>query len=216
MADFTLMIGYRNTSSWSLRGWMVMRKSGLAFEVEQFRYRHGDGKARLLAASPTGKVPVLIDRRGDKPLTVWESLSICEYAAEHAPGARLWPVAPDARALARSIAAEMHSGFVVLRDKLSMDLLARKLSAPLDDPALKADIARIETIWTECRTRHGKPAGGPFLFGAFTAADAMFAPLAARFRTYDVRLDPICQAYADTILADPDFRAWEEDARKEA
>lgn len=216
MAQFKLYIGYRNTSSWSLRGWLMARKSGLEFTEEQIRYRDGDGKAKLLSTSPTGKVPLLADERGAKPLRIWETIAIGEYLAERVPEKHLWPVDPDARALARAVSAEMHAGFAVMRDKLSMDLLARGLPASLDDPALKADVGRIETIWTECRTRYGNDGGGPFLFGKFTIADAMFAPVASRFRTYDVRLDPICQAYADAIFADPDFQAWEAGARAEA
>lgn len=215
MPGFTLYIGYRNVSSWSLRGWLMARKSGLKFTERFVRYREPEEKAKLLAISPTGKVPLLVDERGEEPVRIWETIAIGEYLAEHFPDAKLWPLDPAARALARSVSAEMHAGFSALRSQMSMDLLGRSLSASLEDPALKSDVARIETIWTECRTLYGNDGGGPFLFGHFTIADAMFAPVATRFRTYDARLDPICQAYADTILSDPDMLAWEEAARSE-
>lgn len=212
MPDFTLYIGYRQTSSWSLRGWLAMRKTGAPFEEVFIRYRLTADKRRLTEASPTGKVPFLAHRRNGTEIKVWESLAIGEYLAECFPDRGLWPADPAARALARSVAAEMHSGFRPLRDFYSMDLLGRHQAGPAPESAV-ADVRRIEAIWRECRTVWGERGGGPYLFGQFTVADAMYAPVATRFRTYGVLLDPVAQAYAEAILADPDMMAWEEAAR---
>jgi glutathione S-transferase len=211
MADFELYIGYRHTSSWSLRAWLALRKTGVPFEEVMIRYRRPDGPARLKALSPTSKVPVLIDRRNGGELMVWDSLAICEYLAEAFPAARLWPADSRARALARSVSAEMHSGFQPLREHMAMALLER-LPKP-DNAAVDADIARIVEIWRTCRERWSSTDGGPYLFGRFTIADAMFAPVASRFQTYGVSLDPIAEAYKVAILADPDVAVWFEQAR---
>lgn len=209
MSEFTLYIGYRHVSSWSLRAWMMMRKSGAPFIEEMIRYRLPDQKQRIVAASPTGKVPLLVHQRGEETIRVWESLAIGEYLAEVLPEARLWPADPAARSMARSVSCEMLSGFRPLRDKLSMDLLGRH-EITIDEAPVKADIARVETIWTEARTNYGS--GGPYLFGHFTVADAMFAPVATRFRTYGVKLTSFAQAYCEAMLDDPDMKAWEEQA----
>lgn len=216
MAAFTLSIGYRNTSSWSLRGWLMARKAGIDFAEQFIPYRTEEGKALLRALSPSGKVPLLVDQRGKAPLLVWDSLAIGEYLAECFPQKELWPNGREARALARSVSAEMHSGFANLREKLPMDFLGRDLAAPLDDPLLKVDLARVSSIWAKCRNRFGKDLGGPFLFGTFTLADAMYAPVVSRFRSYGVKLDPICRDYLDAILSDADFLAWEAAAVQEA
>jgi glutathione S-transferase len=214
MADFHIYLGYRSVSSWSMRAWLPLKKTGAPFEETLLRYRTKEGKARLLELSPTGKVPLLVHKRGGKEVKVWDSMAIGEYLAEVVPAARLWPADPEARALARSIAAEMHSGFPALRNELSMALLERKPKT-VTDPAAKADIARVEAIWTETRERWGKAGGGPFLFGHFTIADAMYAPVATRFRTYETKIGPAASAYMQAILDDPDMKLWDENAVKE-
>jgi len=216
MSEFAFLIGYRHVSSWSLRGWLAMRKTGAPFEEVLIRYRLPDQKARLTAMSPTSKVPLLIHERGEETVKVWDSIAIGEYLAELFPEQRLWPEDPVARALARSISAEMHSGFRPLRDRLDMDLLGRHEGVSVDDEPVASDLARIQQIWTECRERYGEKEGGPYLFGHFTIADAMYAPVATRFRTYGVTLEPVAEAYKDALLNDPDMKAWEDAARTEA
>jgi glutathione S-transferase len=214
MADFHIYIGYRTLSSWSLRGWLAVKKSGVAFEETLLRYRTFEGKTRLNQLSPTSKVPLLVHKRDGKEIKVWDSLAICEYVAEVVPSAKLWPEDPAARAYARSISAEMHSGFRPLREHLNMALLERHPNP--NNPQANADIARIEKMWRECREMWGKSGGGPYLFGHFTGADAMYAPVATRFRTYGVKLGATAQAYCEAILADPAMREWEDKARKDA
>lgn len=211
MPDLHLYIGYRSVSSWSMRGWLPVKKSGAAFEEVLMRYRTKEGKAALVAMSPTGKVPLLVHKRDGGEVKVWDSLAIGEYVAETFPAARLWPEEPAARAFARSIAAEMHSGFAPLRNELSMALLERKPKVVTDEKAL-ADIARVDALWTEARERWGKAGGGPFLFGHYTIADAMYAPVATRFRTYGVKPGAVASAYMEAVLADPDMKLWEANA----
>lgn len=213
MADFQLYIGYRHTSSWSLRGWLAMRKAGVPFEEIMIRYRRPDHKARLTAVSPTSKVPLLVDRRGGGEIKVWDSLAIGEYLAEAFPAARLWPEDRGARAVARSVSAEMHSGFRPLREQLGMALLEHRPKPENADA--DADIARVAEIWQTCRERFGEAVGGPYLFGHFTIADAMYAPVVSRFHTYGVIPNPVAEAYISAILADPDVAAWFEQARKD-
>jgi len=213
MADFQLYIGYRHTSSWSLRGWLAMRKTGVPFEEILIRYRRPDHKVRLTAVSPTSKVPLLIDRRGGGEIKVWDSLAIGEYLAEAFPAVRLWPEDKEARAVARAVSAEMHSGFRPLREHLAMALLEH-LPKP-ENAEVDADIARVAEIWRTCRARWGETGDGPYLFGHFTIADAMYAPVVSRFHTYGVALDPISSAYQTAILADPDVAAWFEQAKKD-
>jgi glutathione S-transferase len=199
----TLVIGNKNYSSWSMRPWLAMRASGIAFE-EVFIPLYTDNKAdkdRILSFSRSGKVPSLVD--GD--ITVWDSLAIIEYLAERFPEAGLWPRDRAARAHARSISAEMHSGFLPLRNECGMNLHRPVGAVTLSEDA-RANIARIEEIWTDCRTRYGK--AGPFLFGAFTAADAMYAPVVHRFRTYAIKVGPLAQAYMETMMALPAFAEW--------
>jgi glutathione S-transferase len=212
MADFHIYIGYRTISSWSLRGWLPLKKAGVAFEETLIRYRVPADKARLTGLSPTGKVPLLVHRRDGGEVRIWDSLAIGEYLAELFPAAGLWPKDAVARAHARAIVAEMHSGFRPLRNHLSMALLDRRPGEGLHGEGVAADIARIEAMWTEARERWGKPAGGPFLFGNFTIADAAYAPVATRFRTYMPHLMPVCMAYVEAVLADPDFLEWENKA----
>jgi glutathione S-transferase len=212
MPDFHIYIGYREVSSWSLRGWLPLRKTGAAFDETLIRYRLPEQKQRLAAVSPAGKVPLLVHRRDGGEVKVWDSLAIGEYLAELFPDKHLWPADPAARAFARSIAAEMHSGFKALREHLPMALLERKPKV-ITDPEALADIARVAAIWREARERWGVKNGGPWMFGHFTVADAQYAPIATRFRTHGVTLDPVAQAYMEAVLADPDFRAWEAQAK---
>jgi len=212
MPDFHLYVGYREISSWSIRAWLPMRKTGAPFEETLIRYRIPEQKERLVALSPTGKVPLLVHRRDGGDIKVWDSLAIGEYLAECFPEKRLWPEDPAARAFARSIAAEMHSGFRALREHLPMALLERRPRRAGNEEA-SAEIERVTSMWREARERWGAEAGGPWLFGHFTIADGMYAPIATRFRTYGVDLDPVSAAYRDTVLGDADFQAWEAQAR---
>ena len=205
--DLHLYHGYPGVSSWSLRAWLAARKAGLEFDRTLVDYRRPEGKAQLRALSPNGLVPLLVHRIGGREVVIWESLSVCEYLAELAPEARLWPAPSAARALARSVANEMHAGFLAMRQCLDMALLERR-QAVLTDEA-RADIARIEAIWTQCRETFGEADGGPWLFGHFTIADAMFAPVATRFRTYGISTGPTAAAYQAAVLADPDMLEWE-------
>ncbi|MEC4594590.1 glutathione S-transferase family protein [Nitrospirillum amazonense] len=214
-ADLTLILGSKTYSSWSLRPYLALRHAGLAFEEVVIPLRQTDSKARMLAHSPAGKVPALIHRTGPHraaggDITVWDSLAICEYAAELAPDARLWPQDAGARAHARSISAEMHSGFMDVRRNLFMDL-GRTIDRPERLAKAAGDITRIQAIWADCLDRHG----GPFLFGAFTIADAMYAPVVTRFQTWKVPLSEASQAYVDAIEALPAMKDWRADAAKE-
>jgi glutathione S-transferase len=214
MTDFHITIGYRTVSSWSLRGWLPMQKAGVPFDETLMRYRTPEGKAALNKISPTGKVPFLVHQRPDgTEARVWDSLAIGEYLAEAVPAARLWPDDPIARAYARSIAAEMHSGFAALRHHFDMALLERR-PTPTDPQALR-DVARVEAIWRECRERWGEEGDGPFLFGRWSIADAAYAPVTTRFRTYGAKVGAVSAAYMEAVLTDPDFRIWEEKAKKD-
>jgi len=197
-----LVIGTKRYSSWSLRPWLALKQAGISFDEVVIQLRQPDTQARIAQFSPSGRVPFL----RDDDVSVWDSLAICEYVAEMLPGAYLWPQDRGARAVARSVAAEMHSGFPGLREHLSMDV-ARTIPLPTIPDAARNDIARVQAIWMDCRKRFGM-AGGPFLFGRFTMADAMYAPVATRFRTYGVKLEPVCQAYVDAIMALPAMIEW--------
>ena len=200
-----LVIGNKNYSSWSMRPWLALRANNIAFE-EIFVPLYTDNPAdkdRILSFTRSGKVPCLID--GD--ITVWDSLSIIEYVAERFPEAKLWPEDRAARAHARSISAEMHSGFLPLRNECGMNLRRPIRGLQLSADA-RANVARIDQIWSECRARHSKT--GPFLFGAFGAADAMFAPVVHRFRTYAVDIGASAGAYMETMMALPAFAEWTE------
>jgi glutathione S-transferase len=201
MSAFTLVIGNKNYSSWSLRPWLAMKMAGMEF-AELVIPLHRDATATEIARhSPGAKVPAL--RHGD--LVVWESIAILEYVAETVPEARLWPEQRQARAVARAVSAEMHAGFVALRTHMPMNIRGSK-SGRGRTPEVDADIRRIVAMWEDCRTRFG--AGGPFLFGAFGNADAMYAPVVTRFNTYGVALEGTARAYADAILAMPPMREW--------
>jgi len=202
-----LYIGNKNYSSWSLRPWLALTWAGVAFEervLELGMMGYGKSKqANILAVSPSGRVPAL---KLDAGVTIWDSLAICEWAHEQTPHANLWPADPVARAMARTASAEMHSGFAALRRDASMNL--RRRAAPRDwAEDVRMDVARLEELWSDLRTRFG--AGGPFLFGARTIADAMYAPVATRIRTYAIPVSPVAQAYCDAIFADDAFKSWE-------
>jgi glutathione S-transferase len=197
-----LVIGNKNYSSWSMRPWLALRANHIAFdEVFIPLYTGDDDKKRILGFTHSGKVPALID--GD--VTIWDSLAIIEYLAEGFPEARLWPDDRARRAHARSISAEMHSGFVALRTECGMNL-HRPVGAITLSADAHANIARIQQIWIECRERYGKY--GPFLFGAFGGADAMFAPVVHRFRTYAIPVEPEAQDYMNTVMSLPAFQEW--------
>jgi glutathione S-transferase len=201
----TLVIGNKNYSSWSLRPWLVLRQTGIAFdEVRIPLYRPGS-TAQLAAWSPSGKVPALQD--GD--IRVWDSLAICEYLHERFPDKQLWPADVAARTVARSVSAEMHAGFDALRQNMVMNIRARYPGRGRT-PECLADIERILAIWTACRAQFGR--GGDFLFGRFGIADAMFAPVALRFQTYGVALEGAARDYAGAVLALPALQAWAADA----
>lgn len=213
MSDLTLVIGNKNYSSWSLRPWLALKATGQSFDEVMIVLRRPETKAEILLHSAAGKLPVL--KHGD--LTVWESLSICEYVAETWPEAGLLPEDARARAVARSVMSEMHAGFPNLRRELPMDisklsLLAQNGVTPGEETRL--EIARVQQIWQDCRGRFGD--GGDFLFGRFGIADAMFAPVATRFRTYGVTLDPVSVAYVDAIYALPAMQDWCAAAAKES
>jgi glutathione S-transferase len=197
-----LVIGNKNYSSWSMRPWLALRASNIPFEeVFISLYTGTADKRRILDFSRSGKVPVLVD--GD--VAVWDSLAIIEYVAERFPEKRLWPEHPAHRAHARAISAEMHSGFAALRNECGMNLHRPVRAIELSDDA-RANVARIEEIWAECRARYGQ--SGPFLFGSFGAADAMFAPVVHRFRTYALAVSKETQAYMDTMMTLPAFAEW--------
>jgi glutathione S-transferase len=204
----TLVIGNKNYSSWSMRPWIAMKVAGIAFDEIVISLDAPDFKSRVLKVSGTGKVPAL----NDNGIHVWESLAILDHLAERFPDAKLWPSEPAARAHARAIAAEMHAGFQPLRRLCPMNMWRPVKRRELDDEA-SANVRRIEAIWTDCRARFG--AGGPFLFGAFGAADAMYAPVVARFNTYDVPVGAVARAYMDAVMALPAWREWTEAAQKE-
>jgi len=207
MSGLVLVVGNKNYSSWSLRAWLAMKQLGLEFEERRVSLYVSGAKEQLLGYSPAGKVPILID--GER--RVWDSLAILEYLAES--HASLWPAAPAARALARSISAEMHSGFAALRQHMSMNI-RKRYPGKGRTPETLADAARIVAMWSDCRARFG--ADGPFLFGRFGAADAMYAPVVLRFRTYAVDLPPPCRAYSDAVLELPALREWIHAAELEA
>lgn len=204
----TLVIANKLYSSWSLRPWLLMRQAAIPFDEVVVPLGQLETGERIRRYSPAGKVPVLIDG----PVTVWDSLAIAEYVAERWPEHGLWPSGRDAKALARSISAEMHSGFAALRSACPMNL--GKRFAPRDrGERVAADVARIEAIWRDARARFG--AAGPFLFGSFTVADAMYGPVVTRLDTYDFAVAPDTRAYMDMILTLPAFRDWREAALAE-
>jgi len=201
MSEFTLIIGNRNYSSWSLRAWLVLKKTGAEFEETVIPLGQPDSREQILRFSPSGLGPVLL--HGER--TVWETLAIAETLAELFPDARLWPKDPEARAMARAISAEMHAGFTELRRNMPMNIRASYPGAGMTE-AVQKDINRIESIWRDCRKRFGS--GGSMLFGSFTIADAMFAPVATRFTTYGVELGETAEAYVQALAAYPAMEEW--------
>jgi glutathione S-transferase len=197
-----LVIGNKNYSSWSMRPWLALRANNIDFDEIFIPLYTGEAdKQRILSFTHSGKVPVLID--GD--VTIWDSLAIIEYVAERFPEARLWPEDRARRAHARSISAEMHSGFLALRNECGMNL-HRPIGAIALSAEARANVARVEQIWIECRERYGKM--GPFLFGDFSGADAMFAPVVYRFRTYAIEVRPEARDYIDTMMGLAAFQEW--------
>ena len=208
--DLILVLGNKNLSSWSLRPWLLLRHAQLPFRERVVPFETPGWRDAIAALSPSRRVPAL--HHGE--LVLWDSLAICEYIADVFPEALLWPTDRAARAVARAVSAEMHSGFAHLRRDMSMDVVARHarrtMSQETDD-----DVNRVQALWAECRARAATASGedaGPFLFGRFSIADAMFAPVVWRFRTYDVELGPVARAYSETMLALPAMREWEQDA----
>ena len=196
-----LILGNKNYSSWSLRPWIAMRHAGIPFDEEVIPLYEPGSAERIAAHSPTGKVPVLID--GD--MVIWESLAILDHVAERFAKAQLWPADLKARAHARAISAEMHAGFIPLRRHCPMNMRreSKKLELTTD---VAANVRRIDQIWTECRERFGD--GGPFLFGTFGAADAMYAPIVSRFASYAIAVGPAAEAYMAAVMALPAWKEW--------
>jgi glutathione S-transferase len=209
MERLTLVIGDRNLSSWSLRAWLAMKATGAPFQEVMVRLDRPETKEEILRYSPSGRVPAL--RHG--ALTIWDSLSIAEYLAERFPEARLWPEDPGARATARSVVAEMHSGFAALRRNMPMDCRASRPGEGMAE-GVAEDIDRIVDIWTVCRHCFGR--SGEYLFGSFTVADAFYAPVVSRFVTYGVRpSSEAAESYTDAIWRSPWMKEWVEGARAE-
>lgn len=201
MSTLKLVIGNKNYSSWSLRPWLLLRHMEIPFEEVYIPLYQAESARSLAQWSPSGLVPALVD--GD--LTVWDTLAIGEYLNERFPALGLWPDDAADRAVARSVSAEMHAGFAALRQAMSMNIRARRPGKGRTPECLR-DVDRILSIWNQCRARHA--AAGPFLFGRFTLADVMYAPVVLRFRTYELALDGAARAYADTMLALPAMREW--------
>ncbi len=208
MQKLTLIIGNKAYSSWSLRPWLALRHAEARFDEIRVPLYTPGYKAQLLRLNPAGKVPAL--KHGD--FVIWESLAICEYVAELFPQAKLWPADTAVRALARALCAEMHAGFTAIRSTMPFNCRAkgRQVASSGD---LENEIARVQAIWRECREVHGKR--GPWLFGHFTVADAMYAPIALRFVTYGVQLDEVSADYADTVRRDKSVQEWIKAAGRE-
>jgi glutathione S-transferase len=213
-AHYRLVIGNKNTSSWSLRPWLAMKRLAIPFDEVRINLRDPGMKAQILAHSPAGKVPVLW--AGD--LMIWDSLAILEYLADKHPDVGLWPSDASSRAIARAISAEMHSGFPALREHCPMAILSSRPQDEFPEP-VAANIRRVIEVWRDTRKRFG--GSGRFLFSKFCIADAMYAPVASRLKTYVTDLqafgdDGTAKAYIDTIFAMPEIAAWAEGARREA
>lgn len=210
-----LYIGNKNYSSWSMRPWVLMRETGIVFHEVMVRFDSfspdSQFKQRMRALSPAGKVPVLVD----EDLVVWDTLAIAEYLAERFPERQLWPRERAARARARSVCAEMHSGFAALRSACPMNIEARlpEVGALVlrDRPGVRGDLDRIVQMWCELLSEHG----GPMLFGAFSVADAYYAPVVMRLRTYCLPVPDAVTAYMGRVMELPGVRAWMDDARQE-
>jgi glutathione S-transferase len=201
MAPLTLVIGNKNYSSWSLRAWLLMKHVGVAFDEIVIALDTAGSHDEIDRCSPSGRLPVLL--HGE--LRVWDSLAICEYVAELT--GKGWPQAREARAVARSVSAEMHSGFTNLRTLWPMNARARNRRTAVM-PGLEADIERIDEIWNDCRRRFGAGGGGPWLFGQYTVADAMYAPVVLRFKTYGARISEAARWYMASVLEDGALQEW--------
>ncbi len=204
-AQYTLVIGTKNWSSWSLRPWLALRATGAPFEEIVIGLRRPDTQDQIRKYTGSGRVPVLKIAEAGKTLTIWDSLAICETLAERHPQAQLWPKDWDRRAQARAYAAEMHSGFADLREQLSMDFV-RKIATPQLREETKKQIARIIGAWSDALSRHGGEGG--FLFGGFSIADCMYAPVVSRFHSYGIEVPAAVRAYMDRVLALPSMRDW--------
>lgn len=205
MSKLILVIGNKNYSSWSMRPWLLCRHFKIPVQEILIPLFEPGSKEKILELSPSGKVPLLKDGK----VTVWESLAICEYLAEKFPKKNLWPKDRSARAAARAISSEMHAGFMNLRKACPMNVRANKPLAEIPADVQK-DALRIRAIWEDCRKRFGK--GGDFLFGKFSIADAMFAPVVRRFRTYGIKCPGISEKYMQAMLDLPAMREWEKAA----
>ena len=204
-----LIIGNKNYSSWSLRPWIAMRHAGIAFDEELIALYEPGSREKIMKYSPTGTVPCLVD--GD--LIVWESLAILDYLADKFPDKKLWPADLKARGHARAISSEMHAGFAPLRQHCSMNM-RRDRNKPRElTPQVQANVDRIDAIWSQSRARFGT--GGPFLFGAFSNADAMYAPVVSRFASYSIPVSPAARSYMDAVMALPAWKEWEAASRVE-
>ncbi len=205
MPDVTIILGNKRYSSWSLRGWLLLHQTGAAFEEIVIPLDQPRTKQEILSHNPAGRVPVI--KFGDA--VVWDSLAIAEYLHERFPAAGIWPADATARALARSVAAEMHAGFEAVRTYMPMDVCTHdpaRGKRALDKAPVAADVDRVTAIWDDCRARYGQ--GSDFLFGAWCAADAMFAPVVTRFTTYNVPLQGLAGAYRKVVMAAPAMTEW--------
>lgn len=205
-----LIIGNKNYSSWSMRPWIAMKVAGIAFEETLLPLYQPGSRDAVLKYSPTGKVPVLID--GD--MAIWESLAILDHLADRFPKAKLWPVDVAARAHARAIAAEMHAGFADLRNHCPMNMRRDRTKKRELTPAVQANVDRIDALWSDARARFG--GGGPFLVGAFSNADAMYAPVVSRFASYAIPVSAASRSYMDAMMALPAWKEWESAGRVES
>ncbi len=208
MSDYTLYIGNKNYSSWSLRPWLAMKVAGIPFEEKLILLFDEDWKENIAKVSPSARVPVLTD--GD--LTIWETMAIVEYLAERHPEKNLWPEDPSARAIARAVSNEMHAGFTALRNNMPMNIRKSHPGKGMGE-GVAEDIARIQEIWNDCRSRFGGE--GDFLFGKFCIADAMYAPVVSRLTTHVVALDEVSAAYRDAVQALPEMIEWSDAGRAE-
>ena len=208
MAALSIVLGNKNYSSWSMRGWLILKHLGVPFDEEVIQLDQPDTREQILRYSPSAKVPVVF--HGD--LVIWESLAIGEYLAEQFPDAGLWPSETAARAYARAIAAEMHAGFTAMRQNMPMNLRA-SLPGKGMAPGVQDDINRITAIWRTCRERFAND--GPYLFGSFTVADAMYTPVTSRFNTYGVDLDETSKAYCQSISEHSAYQEWLAAAKNE-
>jgi len=211
-AHYTLILGTKDWSSWSLRPYMALRAVGVPFDEDVIPLERNATTAAVQRRTPAGKVPVLTIAENGQTITIWDSLAICETLAERHPEAKLWPDDAGDRAIARAYAAEMHSGFPDLRDQLTMDFVRRLPTPPLRE-ATRTQVARIIAVWSAALERHGK--NGGFLFGRFSIADCMYAPVVSRFLTYGIELPPALTAYCARMMALPAMQDWARAAQAE-